>query len=107
MSDLPEAPEWMRNRDDLMAHWQRFGSYMIGTGVMKERFVEGLAALCVSYQNFIDCTTGADPSACPHQTYKQFMDALTRHGLTPASAGAVAVTTKAKPTGLAALKLAN
>ena len=93
--------------EDLREHWHRFGSYLVGTGVMKERFVEGMAALCVAYHDFIGQATGKRPDLDPDKTYKRFMDALTRHGLTPSSAGAVAVTTKAKPTGLAALKLAS
>ena len=105
LADMPAPPQWLA--DKYREHWERFGGYLVGNGVMKERFVESVAALCVAYQDFIDYATGANPDLDADKVYKRLMDALTRHGLTPASAGAVAVTTKAKPTGLAALKLAS
>ena len=105
MLDLPDPPTWMR-RPELLDHWRMFGAHLIGNGVMKERFTPSLAALCVAYQDFIECATGLSVKDM-EKVSRRYMDALARHGLTPASAGSVSVTTKAKPTGLAALKLAS
>jgi len=90
---------------------------------MLDRYSPSLAVLCTACVHYIrlekrvakeplTVKSSGGPKTNPVWTeydraYKRLMDALTRHGLTPASAGAVAVTTKAKPTGLAALKLAN
>lgn len=120
VGELPAPPAWLSEAS--RAQWHHIGQWLVGWGVMLDRYEPGLAELCDAYAQFIAVTEAAHGQPFwtetdkggikPHPVWaekdraaKRLKDSLSRYGLTPAAASSVKVEEAPKQTGLDGLKL--
>jgi phage terminase small subunit len=105
-----------------VAQWDAIGAWLVGWGVMLDRYEPSLAELCDAYASFVSISRAAEGQpywidtergglkvhpiwALKDQAAKRLKDSLSRHGLAPSAAPSIKTEQAPKASGLGALKL--